>query len=291
MRVNKFWITAFLLPTLVLFLLIYAVPIVTVILTSFFKYTYARFDFSGLDNYAELFTGDLVSREFSKAFSNTLVWILLQVTFHVALGILVALGLYRRPKGWKIVRTAYMLPNIVSLAALGIIYLNVFDSSRGLVNGLVRLLGFKDFTVNWYVEHAFLTTTYTWTVFAGLVTILILAEIASISEDVFESARTDGATGWKMDWYITLPLVRNTIGTCIILAATSMLKEFELIYMTTNGGPGIDTLNLPLLIYKNALIDQNYGRANTIGVITIALGVLIIVLVNRLFLTGRSEST
>lgn len=291
MRINKLWIAVFLLPTMVLFLLIYAVPIATVGITSFFDYTYAQFDFSGLNNYLKLFSGNLASREFIKALTNTLVWISLQVTIHVALGLLVALALYRRPFGWKIVRTTYMLPNIVSLAALGIIYLNVFDSQRGLVNGVIRLLGFTDFSVNWYVDHAFLTTTFTWLVFAGLVTILILADITAISEDIFESARMDGAAGWRMDWYITLPLVRNTIGTSMILAATSMLKEFELIYMTTNGGPGISTLNLPLLIYKTALIEQNYGLANTIGVFTIILGVVLIVLVNRLFLMGGSDST
>ncbi len=291
MRINKIWIVLFLLPTLLLFLLIYALPIATVSVTSFFDYTYAKFNFRGLGNYLQLFSGNLASREFIKALLNTMIWIALQITVHVGLGLLVALGLYRRPFAWKFVRTAYMLPNIVSLAALGIIYLNVFDSQRGLVNGLVRLLGFPDFSVNWYVDHAFLTTTFTWLVFAGLVTILILADIAAISDDVFESARMDGAAGWRMDWYITLPLIRNTIGTCVILAATSMLKEFELIFMTTNGGPGITTLNLPLLIYKTALIEQNYGLANTIGVFTILLGVALIVTVNRIFLAGGSDST
>ncbi len=281
----------FLAPTLVLFLLIYAVPILTVGVTSFFDYSYATLTFSGLDNYRSLVSGTLTGREFVKAVGNTLIWIGLQITVHVALGVLVALGLSRKPFGWKTVRTAYMLPNIVSLAALGIIYLNLFDSRRGLVNGVIRALGNKDFSVNWYVEHAFLTTTLTWTLFAGLVTILILADIASIPEDIYESARIDGASGWKIDWYFTLPLVRNTIGTSVILAATSMLKEFELIYMTTNGGPGIATLNLPLLIYKKALIEQNYGLANAMGVVTIAIGVLLIVLVNRHLLSSRFEST
>jgi raffinose/stachyose/melibiose transport system permease protein len=289
-RNNKLWIAVFLAPTLLLFALIYAVPIFTVGITSFFDYSYAKLDFTGFANYAELFSSTLTGREFVQALTNTVLWILLQITLHVALGVFVALGLYRKPFGWKVVRTAYMLPNIVSLAALGIIYLNVFDSRRGLFNGLIRLFGDKSFDTNWYVEHAFMTTTVTWLVFAGLITILILADIASISEDIYESARIDGASGWRMDWYFTLPLVRNTIGTGIILAATSMLKEFELIYMTTNGGPGIATLNLPLLIYKTALIQQNYGLANAVGVITILLGVLLTVGVTRVFLTNRSES-
>ena len=270
--------------------LIYAIPITTVFITSFFDYNYARLAFAGLSNYLQLFAGRLTSREFIKAFSNSMIWIILQISLHVALGTLVALGLSRKPRGWKIVRTAYMLPNIMSLAALGIIYLNVFDSRRGLFNGILTFLTGKTFISNWYVEHAFMTVTYTWTVFAGLITILVMAEIASIPESIYESARTDGAKGWRIDWYITLPMIRNTLGTCLILAGTSMLKEFELIYITTNGGPGIETLNLPLLIYKFALIEQNYGLANAIGTVTIITGLALIISINKLLLIGHSDA-
>ncbi|MCL2163396.1 MAG: sugar ABC transporter permease [Oscillospiraceae bacterium] len=288
MRVKRVWVPLFLLPTLVIFAAIYVIPIFTVLVTSFFNYTSKAFNFNGIQNYLELFSGSLRGRTFSKAFQNTIIWVLLQSVFHVALGATVGLMLSRKPRGWKFVRTAYMIPNIISTAALGMVYLNVFDPERGFLNSIIRIF-IPDYGANWYVEKAFMTTTYTWLMFAGLVTILVLADIMSISDDIFEAARVDGATGLMIDFYITLPLLKNVLGTCVILAATSMLKEFELIYMTTNGGPGITTMNLPIMIYKLALTEQNYGMANAIGTITILLGIAIIALINRLFNMGNTD--
>ena len=76
----------------------------------------------------------------------------------------------------------------------------------------------------------------------------------------------------------------------MILSATSMLKEFELIYLTTNGGPDIATMNLPLYIYKTSLIENNYGYANAVSTITIIAGILIIVFANRLFRMEQSDN-
>ena len=88
---------------------------------------------------------------------------------------------------------------------------------------------------------------------------------------------------------VILPMTRNTLGTCVIVAATSMLKEFELIYLTTNGGPGNRTLNLPLYIYKTAFTENNYGYSNSLSVLLITAGVLIVMLINRLFRMDQSD--
>ena len=89
--------------------------------------------------------------------------------------------------------------------------------------------------------------------------------------------------------YALLPMVRNTLGTSVIVAATSMLKEFELIYLTTNGGPGNATLNLPLYIYKTAFTENNYSYSNAMSVLLILLGVLIVYAINRLFRMEESD--
>ncbi len=246
--------------------------------------------FVGLENYIQMFTGD---RIFNRAFWNTLIWVLLQATVHVALGTTVAIILSKTPFGWKAVRSIYMFPNIISLSVLGIVYLNLFNARIGIVNVLIRMLpGMESFNQNWYFDNAtaFGTVTFTWLVFAGLVTILVLAEIMGISPDIFEAAKIDGAGGFQIDRYITLPLLRNILGTSVILSATSMLKEFELIYLTTNGGPDIATMNLPLYIYKTSLIENNYGYANAVSTITIIAGILIIVFANRLFRMEQSDN-
>lgn len=88
---------------------------------------------------------------------------------------------------------------------------------------------------------------------------------------------------------IRLPLIRTIMGTSVILAATSMLREFELIYLTTNGGPGDVTLNLPLYLYKTSMTDNNYGYANMMGVILIISGVMVVYLINRLFRMNEAD--
>ena len=98
----------------------------------------------------------------------------------------------------------------------------------------------------------------------------------------------DGARGLQIDFLVILPIIRTTIGTAVIIASTSMLKEFELIFLTTNGGPGNKTLNMPLYLYKTSLIENNYGYGNAMGVMLILLGVGIVFGVNRLFRMDES---
>ena len=289
MRASKANIIIFLLPALVLFAFIFAYPLITIFSTSLFhwKGMSGVMDYIGFDHFRYMLT----DRIFLRAFRNTLVWVLLQSTVHVALGTLIALALTRRPKGWKAVRTAYMFSNIISLAVLGVVYMNFFNPQYGLINSLIRLIGPSDFQMNWYfsARTSFWTVTSTWLLFAGLITIIVLAEISAIPDDLYEASAIDGATILQKDLYITLPLLRGALGTSVVLASSSMLKEFELIYLTTNGGPDILTMNLPLYIYKTSLLENNYGYANALGTVTVLLGIAIIALTNRLFRMGRSE--
>ncbi|HYE84158.1 MAG TPA: sugar ABC transporter permease [Clostridia bacterium] len=290
MKNRGIWITVFLLPTFAIFMLIYAIPTATVVSTSFFSWRgfSGEMQFVGLANYIEAFSGD---SSFHEALTNTLVWILLQSTVHVTLGTVVALMLAKKPFIWKLVRTSYMIPNIISASALAMIFLNVFNPNFGIVNSIIRALGYKDFSINWYYDFstAFPTVTVSWLVYAGLVTILVLAEIMSIPESVLEAARIDGATDLQVDTLVILPMLRNIIGTCVIVSATSMLKEFELIFLTTKGGPADLTLNLPLYLYKTALIENNFGYANMIGTVLIIMGIVSIILISRMFKLGSSD--
>ncbi len=189
--------------------------------------------FVGFSNYIMAFKDS----SFRSGLIHTLTWILLQGTLHVALGTVVALLLADRPRGWKFIRTSYMIPNMISGSAFAIILVNLFNPQIGFINSAIRKLGFSEFSHNWYFNPvtAFPTVTITWLLFAGLITILVLAEIMSIPKALYESAELEGATKFQQKIYITLPLLRNVLGTCVILAATSMLKEFELVYLTTKG--------------------------------------------------------
>lgn len=290
MKKVNLWIAVFLLPTIALFILIYGIPLVTVVFTSFFEWKgfSNTIKFAGISNYINLFTADSAFRE---SLINNIIWVLLQCTVHVSLGTLLAIILSKKVFGWKFVRAVYMIPNIISAAALGIIFLNIYNPQYGIVNSFIRQLGVKDYSQNWYFDTntAFFAVTSSWIFFAAVITIMVMAEIMSISESVFESAKIDGASPMMVDLYITLPMLRNILGTCVILSATSKLKEFELIYLTTKGGPVNATLNLPLYLYKMSLIENNYGYANAIGTILMVLGLISVLMSTRLFRLGNSD--
>lgn len=281
MKTKKIWIPIFLLPAVVLFLLIYAVPLGMVFGTSLFDYRLnaQEMSFIGFQNYVQLFQDD----SFFQAFRNTVVWILIQCIAHVSLGTFIALLLYKKPRGWKIIRTAYMVPNIISNAAIGMIFLNIFNPQFGVINSFLKAVGLEHLTRNWLADGntAFGSVTLVWVLFAGYTTTLVLAEALSINESVLEAAKVDGATSFQMDWYVVLPLLKKIIGTTMVMAATYMLQMFDLIYITTNGGPGKSTTNLPLLLYGVYKSENNYGYANAIGVIIVVVGIVVMTIINK----------
>lgn len=288
MKAKKSTLAVFLLPSVALFLLIYLAPLVLVAVTSFFHWSIGQpLSFAGLENYARAFADEDVRA----AVGHTFLWVLLQSTMHVLLGTVLAFILAQKFRGWKALRTICMLPNVISTAALAMILLNVFKTDSGLVNGVISLFTGEKFEWNWYFNSktALPSVTLGWLLYPGMITILMLAAITSVPDDLIEAARIDGATRWQIQTRIILPMVRNTLGTSVIVAATSMLKEFELIYLTTNGGPGNATLNMPLYIYKTAFNDNNYAYSNAMSVILILLGVLIVYAINRLFRMEESD--
>ena len=287
---NIKWVIAFLVPTILLFLFMYAFSLIILFGSSFTDWTLGmKVSFTGLRNYLELFTDN---EDFLKSVFNTVVWIGLQATVHVTIGVTVALILARREFYWKFVRTVYMIPNIISSAALGMMFLCFLNPDFGALNSIIRLAGQKDFSQNWLMDYktSFFTVTMMWLPFAAVVTILVLAELAAIPESIFESARVDGATEFEINRHISLPMLRNIIGTCAILAGTSMLQKLDMILMTTGGGPGNRTMNLPIFIYQNALKDNNFGLANAAGVTLILIGIVTVWIISRAFRMGHSNT-
>lgn len=289
MKKNRLWIGIFLAPALILFLAVFGASLVILVSTSFTEWSIGKpMVFTGIDNYVKLITSD---KAFRQAFVNTLIWILLQSTVHVAIGVLVALILSRKRFYWKFVRTVYMIPNIISSAALGMMFLILFNAQFGAVNKFIQALGFTDFSKNWFYESnsSFWTVTIIWLPYAATITILVLAEIAAIDTSLFEAARVDGANELQVNLYITLPMLRSIIGTSAILGGTSMLQKLDVLMMTTQGGPLNRTLNLPLYIYQTALTDNNFSLANTAGVYLILIGLVTVLVLNKAFRLGHSD--
>lgn len=280
---KKIWIFLFTIPCMILFALVYAAPIITVFYTSLCDYTaFSAPAFQGIKNFITIFS----DKEFVTSIRNTLVWVVLQSTLHVGVGLTMALVLRRKPKGWKFARTAYMIPNIIPTAATGVMFTLLLNPAFGIEKPFLDFLGVDYAMVpNLFgnSRYAFWTVTATWIFYSGFNTIIFLAEMGAVDKQIYEAAAIDGATPWQADRYITLPLMRNVCGTCVTLASVAMVSQFDIIYMTTKGGPGTSTLNLPIYLYKAATLENNYGKANAVGVVQIIIGITLVILIKGLF--------
>ena len=274
------WIFLFLLPTLIVFIMFYLMPIVTVLFTSFTRWDgFASPAFSGVNNYLRLFR----QSSFLISLRNFMNWSLIAVVGHVGFGVMIAFFFYRKPWGWKIVRSTFMIPNVVSAAAWAMIYKFIFNNEFGVLNTLIRNI-VPGFSVNWFYQSpaAFWAVTFTWLFYAVIVTLIVLGDLMAIPKEMIEAAEIDGAGGMQQTRYIKLPLCRNSIGTAIILSITSRIAMYENIALTTRGGPGDDTMGLALILVNN-LNDYNYGLANATAMIMFVIGILTLLVINRLF--------
>lgn len=283
MKNNKLWLYIFSAPLILCFAVFLFVPVVIVFGTSFFEWKgfSGNISFIGLDNYIAAMNDP----EFIVSLKHTLFWIFTQSTIHVAIGVSFAIIISRKFRGWKILRTSFMIPNMISASALGFMFLMIFNGQIGLVNSVLKMIHLDQFAHNWLfdTQTAFVSVTLTWLLFAGLIMLLVLTEIGTIPSSLYEAADLDGASQWQKDLFITLPQLRNVIGTCMIIAATSKLKEFELIYLTTKGGPGTETMSLPLYLYNTSIVENNFGYSNMIGTVLITLGLILIFIISKVF--------
>lgn len=231
MKVKRWKLAAFLLPCLLLFALIYLIPLGMVFGSSFFEWKAGGvFNFVGLDNYINAFTND---PRMITALKNTVIWVLMQSTIHVGIGTVIAFMLARKMRGWKVMRTIYMFPNVVSAAALGVIFLNVFNPKYGLINSFISQITGNDFVKNWFFDQnsAFITVTWSWLLYTGMIIIIVLAALLAIPEDVLEAARIDGASEYRIFFTIAMPAVKPAWLTLVIFTFQSMWNTTGVSYI------------------------------------------------------------
>lgn len=278
------WIYAFLLPSVLVFVVFYLWPLLTVLFTSFTKWDgFNSPEWIGLANYTRLFQ----SPQFQQSLSNLLGWALVAATLHVAYGVIMAFILNRKPFGWRMTQTVFMVPNVISVAAWSMIYKYFFRNDIGILNTVIRFFN-PLFAVDWFYEvpYAFWAVTLTWLFYSVIVTLLVQGDLMAIPDQVHEAARIDGASPWQIITRIDLPLCRNAIGTSVICSITARIGMYEAIYLTTNGAG--DTLNIPVLLVR-AIQDGKFGMANANGVVMLVLGVLTLLVLNRLFRMQESQ--
>lgn len=273
----------FVLPALVMYATFVLFPLLLSILYSFFRWDgIGVMSWVGLKNYQTVLeVPDLLETIFN-AFQLVVYFSFIPV----ALGLVVASLIYRVATGrfGAIARTVLFLPQVIPLVAAGIIW-GWLLALPGLLNQLLKAVGLSAITRAWLGDFDWALPAVgligVW-VLLGFCVILLLTAITKIDPALYESARIDGAS-WLTEFVkITVPLLRNEIGVCLTVTVIAALAAFDIVYVTTAGGPGNTTAVPGIEIYILAFTEQRIGLASALAVLLMLLVLVVILPIQRL---------
>ena len=232
-------------------------------------------------NYVELFQDPVVGI----ALKNTLIMMLVTIVGQVGIAIVLALLVDNIKVGGKFFRTVFFFPIVVSATALGLMFNLIFLYDKGMLNQLLEAMG-KTTLTDWKSEGIALVTMMLpvmWQ-YVGFYFVILVTGLNNISQDLYEAAALDGCTGFKRVRYVTLPLLRNVLCTCLVLAITGALKVFDLPWVMFGAGMPQDQGWLT----GTYMYDQTFNRGNvdygsTIAILIVVLGVVFSSIANRVF--------
>lgn len=277
---------AFLAPAVFLVVLFFALPVIYVCVVSLLKWDGISDPvFRGVTNFTKLFN----DKAFVRSVTNNIIWAAVAACVQVPLAMLMAIILSRKPKGWKFFRTVYFFPQVISGIALATMWRAVYNAESGLLNNLLISMGMGNLACDWLggIKTAFPACLIYWVFYVGYYMVIMMADITTIDDTYYEAATIDGATDLQQAIHITIPLIKHSsLLTCITLASVMGLRQFEQVYMLTNGGPANRTSTIVLYLYKK-LQDSNYGMAAASAVILIIIGALFIICIRKLFAERR----
>lgn len=297
-----------LLPVLIWVFVFVLFPIFWVFLMSLFSYTPIREGgwflglggnnpFVRLGNYVELFSGlTKPARIFRQSIGNTFLFALLSVPFSVFTSLPMAVVLesvHQRVK--TIFRFIYFLPVITGSVAVTIIWLYVYAPNWGLLSTLIKMLGLTP-PRSWLSDPTqvylgiplamiAVTFVYVWVTF-GYNTLLFIAALQGVPQNLREAARIDGANSWQEFWLIVIPLLRRTLLLVSIVTVISTLQQFVLFQLLTRGGPAYQTQTILLSVYQNAFVyAENMGLAAAMSIFLFLILFILTIIQFRLLRT------
>ena len=264
-------------PAFLLLALIVVYPIGTLIFNSFFDLRLSGgsgMKFVGLENYLAV----LQDGEFWNATLNTVLITLITVPGALVVGLGLAL-LANMPfkRQWP-VRLALLLPWALPLAFAGLIFAWFFHTEYGVVNDIVRRLGFGSEPTMWLLRpgwaFAAICLTIVWKT-SSFMALILLAGLQMIPRSLYEAAEVDGATRWQQFWQITIPMLTPSIVVALIFRTITALQTFDIPYTMTKGGPGNATETLAMLIHKTTIDYLDVGYGSTLAVFMFLLSLVV----------------
>lgn len=233
------------------------------------------------------------------ALKNTVLLTVCTVVFQVGIALILALLVDSIRVGAKVFRTVYFFPIVISATALGLMFNLMFLYKGGMVNQLLLNMGLLESEVkangklivqwlDWKDENHFLLTMFLPVIwqYVGFYFVILITGLNNIPADLFEAAALDGASGLKKVRYITLPMLRNVLCTCLVLAITGALKVFDLPWVMFGAGmPQNQGWLTGTYMYDQTFNKMNVDYGSTIAVLIVVLGVVLSNVANRVFKT------
>lgn len=272
----------YLAPALLFFLVFVVYPICTSIQTSFYTYDgLTPGTPAGLSNYVNVFTDP----DLRAALVHSLVLLVFYAALPVCIGLLLAGAMSRiRIYGLTFFRAALFLPQILSSVVVAVAWRGLL-ASDGPVNWVLQHIGLGALATSWLGDFdtalPAIGIVGTWVEY-GLCMVLFLAGIVTIDRSLYEAARLDGAGPVREFFAITLPALRPQISVALILTITFALRNFDLIWNTTRGGPGTSTTVPSLFVYLDAFQNRQLGQASAIAVVLTVIIFVVVALVQGL---------
>lgn len=268
---EKIYKRTLMLPAAVIYIIIFIIPTFSSFFFSFTRWTLKDWEWIGLDNFISFFQ----EPSLFIGIKNTLFYGFATCGMKVTIALLLALLL---TQGWKIegyLRTLVFFPAIISTMAVGLIFKSFMHPTNGIINQALAVFGIEK--IYWLTDkNLAMFSVALVDVWAGLgtATLMYIAGIKAIDHTYVEAARIDGASTWQQFRYITLPLIRPAMNSVLILSLTGGLRNFELVWAMTKGGPGFATDLLTTVIYKQ-YANGLYGLSTAGNVILFILVSLI----------------
>ncbi|WP_168118629.1 sugar ABC transporter permease [Paenibacillus sp. HB172176] len=286
LKVSKWTITAFVLPCLLLYTCLVFVPILVSVYSGMLEWNgFGASTFIGLDNFTKMLTND---PEFWPSVGRTFMLSGFSMFVQLPVALFVAILISRYIKKPSFLVSSYFLPVILSVVIIGQLWKTIYNpaSMGGMINQLLIKLGQGSWSHAWlsepkYAMYAVILVSL-WQ-YVGYHILIQFTGIQNIPADIYEAAKIDGASGFKADRYITLPMIVPIFKISVVLSFIGSLQSFDLIMVMTGGGPAHATDVISSYMYNMSFLSQKYGYGSAIATFLVVVCLLATVIINFIF--------
>ena len=251
---------------------------------------FGEYHMIGLDNYREILTADPV---FWRALLNALILMLVTIFIQNPAAFALAAVLSHLPARFsRILRTVYFVPAVLSLVVVTKLWVNIFNPTYGILNKVLHLVGLKSVAISWLSNPHTALGAVLWIILwqgFGWALLFYYTGLMTVPLEIEEAARVDGA-GWLQTYLrVIIPFMFPVISAVLVIDVISSLRQMEIIFLSTEGGPGSLTQFVSVYLYQKAFIAGAYGYGNALSVLFVVVAVGLTLVVQR-FLRGNDDA-